>query len=419
MKIPAIGWVIAVLLFLATMINYADRGALSIVSVEVRREFSLDERDYSHIVTAFMLAYAIMYAISGAIVDRMGTKAGFAVFICGWSVAQLLHGFAWGKWSLAGCRFLLGLCEPANWPAAAKAVSEWFPASRRALGIGIFNAGSSMGSTIAPPLVGALTLSFGWRGAFFVTGAMGFAWLAAWWLIYDPPHKSRWLTRETYEQLKNHVRPAVEAAGAVRVDWRRIVRARGCWTLILARFFTDPVLYFVIFWLPEYLRRERGFDLAMVAKYAWVPYVFADVGYVAGGWLSGKLIDLGWPLERARKTVLLLGACCMPVAILAPMAPNGYWAIAAVCSMMLGHSLWISNLLALPTDLFKANEVGTASGFTGTGGALGGVLANLGTGYVVSAFSYSPVFWIAGLMHPLALVLVLWLLPRREFHTLR
>ncbi|MFN7924252.1 MAG: MFS transporter [Bryobacteraceae bacterium] len=415
MRIPRIAWIISGLLFLATMINYADRGALAIVSVEVRKDFHLDERDYSHILTVFMVAYAIMYAGSGWVLDRLGTKRGFALFITGWSVAQLLHAFAIGKWSLAAARFGLGLFEPGNWPAAAKAVAEWFPASRRALGIGIFNAGSSMGSTIAPPLVGLLTIQYGWRGAFIATGVLGFLWLMAWLAIYDPPHLSRWLSREEYDKLKDHVRPAQEATAAVRVPWDRIIRMRGCWTLILARFFTDPVLYFMIFWLPEYLRKERGFDLAMVSKYAWVPYIFGDIGYIFGGWLSGKLMDRGWPLAKARKFVLVLGAACMPVALLAPQAPNGYWAIAAVCFMMLGHSLWISNLLALPTDLFKANEVGTASGFTGMGGAIGGALANLGTGYVVSAFSYAPVFLVAGLMHPLALGLVLLLLPDRKF----
>jgi ACS family hexuronate transporter-like MFS transporter len=167
--------------------------------------------------------------------------------------------------------------------------------------------------------------------------------------------------------------------------------------------------------LPEYLQKERGFDLAMVGKYAWVPFIFGDIGYLTGGWLSGKLMDRGWPLPRARKSILVLNALCMPAAIVAPMAPSASLAIAAICFMGLGHALWISNLLTLPTDLFKANEVGTASGLTGMGGAVGGVLATLGTGYLVSRFSYAPVFWIAGLMHPLSCAIVHWLLPDREF----
>ena len=418
MKIPRMQWVVAALLVLATMINYADRMALGIVSVEIRREFTMDERDYSHVVTLFMLAYAIMYGCSGWVVDRLGTRRGFAVFIAAWSAAQMTHALAWDKWSLAGCRFLLGLTEPGNWPAAAKAVAEWFPASRRALGVGLFNAGSTLGSTIAPPMVALLTHVYGWRGAFLVTGGMGLAWLALWLALYQPPHRSRLLRAVEYAGLKDHVRPPEEAEAArAGVSWRAIVRLRGCYALIAARFFTDPVMYFMLFWLPEYLRKERGFDLAQIGKYAWVPFVFGDIGYVVGGWLSGKLMDRGWPLDRARKAVLVAGAACMPVGILAPFVGSGEMAVAVTCFLTMGHALWISNLLTIPTDLFRANEVGTASGLTGMGGAIGGVFANLGTGYLVSQFSYAPVFWIAGLMHPLGLVLVLWLLPSREFHT--
>jgi ACS family hexuronate transporter-like MFS transporter len=176
-------------------------------------------------------------------------------------------------------------------------------------------------------------------------------------------------------------------------------------------------MYFVIFWLPEYLRKERAFDLAMVGKYAWVPFIFGDIGYVTGGWLSGKLMERGWPLPKARKFVMLLGALCLPVAMVAPMVPSAQMAIAAICFITLGHALWVSNLQTLPTDLFKANEVGTASGLTGMGGAIGGVLANLGTGYLVSEFSYTPVFLIAGLMHPLSCAIVYGLLPNRLFPT--
>ena len=181
---------------------------------------------------------------------------------------------------------------------------------------------------------------------------------------------------------------------------------RECYTLILARFFTDPVLYFAIFWLPEYLRKERGFDLAMVGKYAWVPYIFGDIGYILGGWLSGRLMQAGWPLPRARKAVMLMGACCMPVVIAAPHVPEAWMAIAATCFLTFGHAFFVSNIQAIPTDLFHGSEMGTATGFSGMGGAIGGILANLGTGYVVMRYSYAPIFLIAGLMHPLSVLLV-------------
>jgi MFS transporter, ACS family, aldohexuronate transporter len=339
------------------------------------------------------------------------------VFIFTWSLAAMAHGLAQGKRSLAACRFLLGLGEPGNWPAAAKAVSEWFPARQRALGVGIFNAGSSFGSMLAPPVVAFLTLRYGWRAAFIFTGAVGLLWMTAWLVLYQPPHKNRWLRRQEYDALKNEVRPPEEAvpATAKRVDWLKVIGMRGCWTLILARFFTDPVIYFVIFWLPEYLSKERGFNLEMVGRYAWVPFVFGDIGYVLGGWFSGWLMGRGWPLPKARKFVMLLGAAALPVALLAPRVPTASLAIAATCFITWGHALWVANLQALPTDLFQGHEVGTATGFTGMGGAIGGMLANLGTGWFVQRFSYTPVFTIAGLMHPLSIVLVYWLLPDRHF----
>jgi ACS family hexuronate transporter-like MFS transporter len=208
------------------------------------------------------------------------------------------------------------------------------------------------------------------------------------------------------------VKPAVEGA---RPDWRKVITMRQCYTLIVARFFTDPVIYFVIFWLPEYLRKERAFDLAMVGKYAWVPFIFGDIGYMFGGWLSGRLMRAGWALPRARKFVMLVGASVMPVAILAPLVPTAALALGATCFLTFGHALFTTNLQTLPADLFKSGEIGTASGFAGMGGAIGGMLANLGTGYLVTHYSYSPVFLMAGMMHPLATFIVYKMLPDRYF----
>jgi ACS family hexuronate transporter-like MFS transporter len=420
MKIPRMLWIIGMLLFLATALNYADRLVLSIVSVDIRREFGLTPQDYSEIVALFLLAYAIMYAGSGWMIDKLGTKRGFGLFILAWSVSQALHAFAFGKWSLATFRFMLGLSEPGNWPAAAKAVQEWFPPAQRALGIGVFNAGSSIGSAVAPPLVAWVTIHHGWRAAFVLTGLLGFAWLAAWMTLYEPPHRNRWITRREYEALIPQLPPPAESAPTrEKIDWVRVFSARGCWSLVVARFFTDPVIYFVIFWLPEYLRNERHFDLDEVGQYAWVPFVFGGVAYVFGGWLSSYLIRRGWTLARSRKFVMAAGAAFLPVATLAPFVPSAWMAIAATCFITFGHAFWVSNLQALPTDLFRGREVATASGFTGMGGAVGGILAQLGTGYLVAHFSYAPVFVIAGLMHPLSAVLVYWWLPEREFEKAR
>ncbi len=417
MKIPHLRAWIAFLLCAATIVNYLDRQALGVVSKQMRHDFGMNEQDYANVIAVFFLAYAIMYAGSGYIVDRLGTRRGFALFIVGWSFSQMLHAFAIGKWSLAGARFALGLFEPGNWPAAAKAVAEWFPARQRALGIGIFNSGTSIGSLLAPPLVAFLALRYSWRAAFVVTGALGLVWVIFWLILYEPPSRNRFLRKEEYDKFRAEVTPPDEtgAGSHKKVNWRRVLTTRGCWTLILARFFTDPVIYFVIFWLPEYLQKSRGFDLAMVGRYSWVPFLFGDIGYILGGWLSGRLMQAGWELPRARKFVMCCGAAVMPVAIAAPFVPQAWMAIGATCFITFGHALWVANLQTLPTDIFPGGEVATATGFSGTGGALGGMLAQLGTGWLVTHFSYTPVFLLAGLMHPFSMGLIWWLLPDREF----
>jgi len=402
----------------ATLLNYLDRQALGIVSVDIRREFHLSEQDYGGILSLFLFAYGVMYAVSGYIVDRLGTRRGFAIFILGWSGAQMLHGIAQGKISLAAYRFLLGAAEPGAWPAAARAVNEWFPAQQRALAMGIFNAGTSLGSMLAPIVVASVTLVWGWRAAFVATGFAGLAWLVLWLILYQPPARNRFLRPSEYEQFRKLVPAPAETApaGYSRArSWTRLARTRGCWTLMLTRFFTDPVIYFVIFWLPEYLRKERGFDLEMVRDYAWVPFAFGGVGYVAGGWFSGRLMRAGWPLGGARKLTMAAGAACVPAAIIAPVAPTAALAMVCICFITFGHGLWAVNLQTIPTDLYPDPEVGAVTGLSGAGGALGGLLAQLGTGYIVTHFSYMPIFLLAGLVHPLSAALTYRLLPERYF----
>jgi ACS family hexuronate transporter-like MFS transporter len=416
-KIPKLRWFIAGLLLAATVINYTDRLTLSVVIPDVRHHLTLSDEDYAQIVSIFLFAYAIMYAVSGYLVDRLGTRKGFALFISTWSLAEILHGFAEGKWSLAFCRFLLGLGEPGNFPAATKAVAEWFPADQRGIGVGIFNAGSSLGAAIAPPVAAFLTLHYGWRWAFIFTGGLGLIWLLVWLVVYEPPHKNRWLREEEYAEIKDLVRPAEETqpARGDRLNWCRVLKSRQCYSLMLARFFTDPVIYFIIFWLPSYLHQARGFNLAEIGMFAWVPFLFGDAGYIFGGWLSGRLMRAGWSIPRARKLAMGVGACLLPSAILAPLVPSAGLAIAATSFIIFGHGVWIANLLTLPTDLFHGSEVGTATGFSGMGGAVGGIITTLGTGYVVTKSSYTPIFIMAGVMHPFALFLVYRLLPSRYF----
>jgi ACS family hexuronate transporter-like MFS transporter len=398
------------------MLNYIDRLTISVVITDLRKQLSLTEQDYSQIISLFLMAYAIMYAGSGYIVDRLGTRKGFSVFMLAWSIAQMLHGLARGKWSLAGCRLLLGLTEPGNFPAAVKAVGEWFPVSERAIGVGIFNAGSSLGSAAAVPITVFLTVHYGWRSAFVATGVLGLIWLGFWLVLYQAPEHNRWLGAEERRELEAKMGVIEQPKrGLTKTPWHELLRKRQCYTLILVRLLTDAPVFYIIFWLPEYLRKGRGFNLQEVGTYSWVPFVFGDVGYVFGGWLSGHLIRRGWTLSQARKLLMLAGAALLPSAIAAPFLPSAGAAIGAICLVLLGHALWIANLMTLPADLFPSYQIGAVTGLSGMGGAVGGIISNLFAGYTVAKFSYAPTFIAAGLMHPLAALLVYLLLPDKYF----
>jgi ACS family hexuronate transporter-like MFS transporter len=415
-KIPKLPWLIAGMLFCSTLINYTARLTLSVVVGNVLREFSMTDRDYSQVVSLFLVAYAVMYGGSGYVVDRLGTRRGFGLFVSIWSAAQALTGFVVGKWSLAACQFSLGLAEPGNFPAGVKTVHEWFPPRQRAAAVGLFNAGSSAGAALGAPLAAFLTVHYGWRYAFFFTGGLGFVWLILWLILCPSPGSPRWYAARKENGLEDSLsEPRVADAVMDPRNTFRLLRSRPCYTLILARFLTDPVIYFILFWLPRYLEKGRGFDIAMVGQYAWLPFFFGGSGFIFGGWLSGRWMRAGWSLPRARKTAMLVGACFVPAAMLAPLVPTPGLAIAAVCFVVFGHSVWGANLLTLPADLFHRNEVATGSGFSGMGGAISGIVASLCTGYVVTRFSYQPIFLLAGLMHPLAMAMVFWLLPDRDF----
>ena len=413
--IPKLRWVIAALLLCVTLINYVDRSAISVLVGEIKHSLNLTDRDYSQIVSLFLVAYAIMYAGSGYVIDKIGTKFGMAVFVCLWSISQMLHGVAGGKWSFAACRFGLGLAEPGSFPAAVKAIGEWFPARQRALGVGIFNVGSSLGAALAAPLAGRIAMHYGWRAAFIVTGALGVIWLLAWLTIYESPPRNRWLSDK--EAVEFRETPPVPAATPVQTEnWLSVVLSRPGLMVILPRFLTDPVIYFVIFWLPAYLEKERGFDLSMISNDTWKPYVYGGVpGYIIGGLLSGWMIRKGWDISKSRKMAMTIGAAFLPAAILAPYLPSSELAIAAICLVVFGHAIWISNLMALPADLFPPGAVAMAAGVSGMGGAIAGALANWYTGDIVARFSYHPIFICAGLLHPIAVLLVWLLLPERYF----
>jgi ACS family hexuronate transporter-like MFS transporter len=379
------------LAFFATTLNYLDRQTLSVTAPVLMEQFHMDHQAYSHVVFAFMLAYTIGNGMAGPLLDRLGTRLGFALTMGWWSAAGMLNALARGPWSLGAFQFLLGSGEAGNWPAAVKVVAEWFPTEERALASGIFNSGSAVGAILAPPLVVWLLLHYGWRQAFVAAGLLGYLWIAIWSFIYRTP-----------EAVKNEVRPP-------KIPLVRLFRTRFVCAFTLSKVLLDPVWYFYIFWFPEYLKSARHFSMASIGKFAWIPFGVAGLGNLMGGWVSGGLLRRGWSLTMARKGGVSLFALLMTSAIPAVLVPDARASIALVSVAMLGYTGCCTIMLAFPADVFPKNLVGTIYGFASMGAGFGGMIFALLTGWVVDHFSYVPVFIGFGLL-PLLSATVLWML---------
>ncbi len=389
-------WLMISLAFLATVINYLDRQTLSVVAPVLRQELHFGDIEYSRIVGAFMFAYTIMNGLSGPLIDRLGTRWGYALCMLWWSAAGLAHAFARSALSLGVFRFLLGMGEAGNWPAAVKVVSEWFPARERALASGIFNSGGAIGALAAPPLIAWLVLRFGWPAAFLLVGLSGFVWLAVWLRVYRTPP-------EVIEESREPPPPA----------WQ-IFRQRFVWSLTLAKVFFDPAWYFYIFWFPQYLSSVHHFDLVKIGMYAWIPFLTADAGNIVGGAFSALLLRRGVSLAAARKISFVLFAGIMTSAIPAVLATDARVSVAFVSVATFGYTACLANMLALPADVYPKNVLASIWGLASMGSGFGGMLFSLITGWVVARFSYTPVFVGFGLV-PLvcAATLLLVTMPAR------
>lgn len=388
------------LVFWATVINYLDRQTLSVAAPVLREQFQMSNVEYSRVIFAFMLAYTIMNGVSGPLLDKLGTRLGYALCMAWWSAAAMLHAAATGPWSLGAFRFLLGMGEAGNWPGGVKVVAEWFPERERALASGIFNSGSAVGAILAPPLVAWLLLQFGWPTAFVAVGVSGFLWLLIWWPAYHTPPEVK----------------AEMAASPVRL--LDVARTRFVWSFTLSKVFVDPVWYFYIFWFPEYLKRARGFDMASIGKYAWIPFLVAGFGNLFGGWLSAALLRRGLSVTVARKLAVTFFAVLMTAAIPAVLTSDVRVSIALVSVAMLGYTGSTANMLAFPADVFPKNAVGSVYGFASMGSGFGGMVFTLLTGWAVDRYSYTPVFIGFGIM-PLVCAGIIWALlgplqPRAE-----
>jgi MFS transporter, ACS family, hexuronate transporter len=399
MRIPHLRWWIAGLLFLSTVINYIDRQTLSVLAPVLTKELHLSPIEYSNILTAFLAAYTVMYVGSGFLVDRWGTRRALSVFMIWWSAANMAHAFAQGVWSLGLFRFLLGMGESGNFMAAFKAVSEWYPAKERAFVNGLINGGAAIGAVIAPPVITWINARYGWQPAFLLTGSLGFVWLLFWLLLYHPPESHPRITEE--ERALVLADPPV-AKSAANTNWRQLLRYPQTWGLLLSRFFSDPVWWFYLFWLPKYLVEQRGFTMVEMGMLAWMPYLAADIGALSGGWMSGRLIARGRSAVSSRLAVMLPFALVMPLSLAVNHAPSRELTLGLICIIAFSHMAWKANQATLTNDVFPKPVIGTVSGILAFGNGLGGTLFTWLTGYVVQWFGYEAIFIVMGLMHPVA-----------------
>ncbi len=400
-------WYIAGLLCLASQLNYLDRQTFSVLANTLQKEFHLTDMDYSIITTTFLWTYATAYLFSGCIVDRLGTRRSYLVFVSGWSGANMLHALARSFAGLAVCRGALALMEPANFPAGVKAVTEWFPMRERALAVGIFNSGTAIGNAMAVPVTAFLTLRYGWRSAFVFTGALGFVWVTVWAVAYKSPRQHPRLGAEELALIEAG-QPQDDSPPA-SVPIMKILRMREAWGCMLPRLLTDPISYFLYFWTPKYLENERHFDLKHVGMLAWIPFAALTVGGIFSGAMPRWLIHRGWTLNKARKTTMFWVSCGMLIACyFVTRAATQSLAIALLALVMFGHAAWAN--MTLPAEVFSKNVVGTVTGLGGFLGGVAGGVTQLIIGGVITKWGYAPIFAVCSVMYLIALAAVHFLI---------
>jgi len=432
---PRVGhfrWIVCGLLFFATTINYIDRQVLGLLKSTLQEQFRFSELDYAAIVFSFQLAYAIGLLLAGRVMDKLGTRKGFALALIIWSFAAMAHAaanlfpdlqmptvlinppsFVLLTGAAAGfalARFVLGLGEAGNFPAAIKTVAEWFPKKERALATGIFNSGSNVGAIITPLVVPWITLHWGWQWAFIATGAIGFVWLIFWLPLYRAPEQHPRLSSAELNYIRSD-----PPEPSTPIPWKKLFPHRQTWAFAIGKFMTDPIWWVYLFWIPDFLKRNHGLDLSSIGLPIVVIYLVADVGSIGGGWLSSSLLKRGWSPNRARKTAMLVCALAVVPIIFAAQASNLWIAVALVSLAAAAHQGWSANIFTLVSDMFPKQAVGSVTGIGGMGGAIGGMLIALVVGEILQRTgSYVPIFIIAGSMYLLALLIIHLLVPKLE-----
>lgn len=383
--------VLCTLLFFAAALCFLDRQVLSVLAPKITEEFGLSNTVYSRIVFAFVLSYTVMLTLGGRLMDRWGTRRGLGVSVGFWSAASAAHALVTGPWSLGIARFFLGVGEGPCFPGTTKGAVEWVDPKRRGLAVGFANSGSALGAILAPPLTVWAAGAWGWRGAFAATAVLGAVWLVAWQLAF--------------RGLPAAVRGAGPAQPVVR--WGDLLARPEVRRLLLARFCFDPVFYFYMFWIPQYLHRERGMSLAEIGALVWIPFVALEIANLSAGYVSDSLIARGWERRRARMRLMLVAALLTPASFLASLAGTPTLAIGLMSVLLFAHGIWIANYMTLVGETVAPREVATTVGLTGTCGGIAGMLSNLVIGPVVDHYSFGPIFLASAVVYPLA-----WLVLR-------
>lgn len=402
-------WAICALLFFATTINYVDRQVIGILAKDLQNIIGWSEIDYGNIVAAFNAAYALGLLLSGRLIDRFGTRIGYAVAIVIWSLAGMATSLARSAFSFGIARSALGLGEASNFPAAIKTVAEWFPKKERALATGIFNAGTNVGAIVAPLTVPWIAIHLGWQWAFILTGLIGFIWL----LFWIPKYRSPEVHPRLSAQELAYIRSDPPDPPAVKVPWVQLIPHRQTCAFAIGKYLTDPIWWFYLYWIPNFLRQNHGLDLSTIGPPLIAIYVVADVGSIGGGWLSSTLIKRGWTINRARKTAMLICAVLVTPIIFASKVSNLWGAVALIGLAAAAHQGWSANIFTTTSDMFPRRAIGSVVGIGGMAGAMGGATLAVLTGYILdrTGGNYMIIFCIAASAYLLALAIIHLLSP--------
>jgi len=411
-KIKNYRWLILALLFIATCINYLDRQIIGLLKPYLEKEFSWSETDFSHIVMAFTAAYALGLLVMGGMIDKLGTKIGYSVSVIVWSTAAMFHAIAKSVFGFSVARVFLGLGEAGHFPAAVKTVAEWFPKKERALATGIFNAGTSVGVVIALLLTPYIFAHYGWQNVFWITGSLGFVWLIAWLYFYEVPSKQNKLTPAELAYIESDAtaNPTVKQ----NIPWRRLFYYKQTWAYVTGKFLIDPIYWFFLFWLPSYFSSTFNLDLKKPSLELMIIYGATTIGSILGGYFSSVLVKRGWPVIKARKTVLFIFAAIELSILSAQYISNVWMAVVLISTVVAVHQAWATNIFTMASDMFPKQSVSSVVGIGGMAGAIGGILFPIFIGHVLDSYKlagnitagYNLIFTICGFTYLIAWLII-------------